>query len=124
MSAETNQVAVGQIVRDVPVTVTTVLDAHVAQDAVKVPHRHVECLGHLRSRQRVLRAFVHHFQRTPYDGIGSINNLFSRELSPIDILRGDVATRLSNLWQHLRSHPVIESLGLWQLRRENQGVEA
>ena len=47
---EANQVAVGQIVADVPVTVTTVLDAHVAQDAVKVPHRHVECLCPCRAR--------------------------------------------------------------------------
>ena len=41
----------------------------------------------------------------------------------VGTLRGDVAARLANLRQHLTGHPTLESLSLWQLRRENQRVE-
>ena len=52
-----------------------------------------------------------------------MDNLLVGELSTLCILRGDVATCLANLRQHLTGHPTLESLGLWQLRRENQRVE-
>ena len=52
------QSAVGQVVRDVPMTATAILDAHVAQHGIEVIHLHVKRLGHLCSRQRVLSWFV------------------------------------------------------------------
>ena len=100
-----------------------VLDAHVAHHAVEVIDRHVERLGHLCRRQRVLRIGVQHAKRATNNGVGTVDNLFIGELAPLRILRGDIAARLSDLWQHLAGHPTLESLGLWQLRRENQRVE-
>ena len=98
VSTIAHQVAPCEVVRDVPASVATVLDAHVAEHVVEVEDRHVERLGHLRSRQRVLSRLVQHTKCATYNDIGTVDNLFIGELAPLRIFRGDIAARLSDLW--------------------------
>ena len=69
------QSAVGQVVRDVPMPATAILDAHVAQHGIEVIHLHVKRLGHLRRRQCVLSFLVQHAQSLADDVVGQSQNL-------------------------------------------------
>ena len=124
MGAQANQVAVGQIVADVPMTALAILDAHIAEYRVEVGHRHVKRLGHLRSGERVLGLLVQHAEGATDDGVSAVDDFLAGELSALRIRRGDVTASLSDLWQHHIGHPALENLGLWKFGRENESVEA
>ena len=68
---QAHQVAPNEVVRDVPASVAAVLDAQVAHHAVEVIDRHVERLGHLCRRQRVLGLLVQHAKRATNNGVES-----------------------------------------------------
>ena len=75
MGAQAHEIAVGQIVRDVPVAASAVLNTHVAQYGVEIEDRHVKRLGHLRGGQGILSRFVHHSQSRADDLVCHGQNL-------------------------------------------------
>ena len=94
MCAHRRQSPALQFVDEVPPSVAPVLDAHVAQHHVEVVDRHVERLGHLCRRERVLRLLVECAQHPRHDLVGHpqylrcrrVHHLRARELCPQIIL--------------------------------------
>ena len=69
-----HQIAVGKVVRDIPVTIATELNAHVAKHMVEIKDRHVKRLRYLRGGQRVLSGFVQQSQSRADDLIRHCEN--------------------------------------------------
>ena len=83
------------------------LDAHVAQHGVEIERGHIECLRHLRRRQRVLGGLVQQLQGTADNGISSFQDFPAAQFTSFSIASGDITTRLANLRQHLGCYPNV-----------------
>ena len=66
-----HQIAVGEIIRDVPVAIATELNAHVAKHMVEIKDRHVKRLRYLRGGQRGVSSAGSFNSRNPVPMISS-----------------------------------------------------